>query len=268
MNVPDDKSPKLPLSAGPESDIADLLATWPYREDDDVRRIRGWDGREKLQVRLPLGIEQYEIHGRPDGARPEGYESYLEYYKQVAERNGPDWTLGRQDFERLYVEGLLYYQRYLLFFRIGEYDLCIRDTTRNLELADFVTRYAADSEMAQTIEQYRPYIMRMRTMAHAVKLAKEGRLVEAVEVIEAGLEEIENVQAVDTPVFRLEKARSLIALRDLKNQLKRHEPVRRIDMLKEELKRAVSSEDYERAAALRDEIKRLSKSSDSEDFGS
>ena len=250
---------------GPENDISDLLAAWPYDENNEVRRIKGWDGREKLQVRLPLGLEQYELDGRPDGLRPEGYESYLDYYEEIARRSSPGWSLSKEDFKKLHEEGLLYYQRYLLFFRIGEYDLCVRDTTRNLRLLDFVKRYAPDSETAEILEQYRPYILRMRTMAQAIKLAKEGRLIEAVEVVDCGLEEIEGLDPVDTPVWRLEKTRSLISLRDLKNQLCRHDPVKEIERLKEELKKAVSKEDYEKAAALRDEIKRLRSSSRKEE---
>ena len=48
--------------------------------EDDARIIHGENGREVLQVRTPLGIEQYETEGRPDGARPHGMESSLEHH--------------------------------------------------------------------------------------------------------------------------------------------------------------------------------------------
>jgi hypothetical protein len=86
-----------------------------------------------------------------------------------------------EEFERLHEEGLLYYFRYLLFFRIGEYELCARDTERNLRLADFVLARGQGTEMTTAIEQYRPYIMRMQAVSVAVRLAKDGRLHEALE---------------------------------------------------------------------------------------
>jgi hypothetical protein len=242
-----------------KNDISSLLAAWPYDEDASVRRITGTDGREKLQVRLPLGIEQYEVHGRPDGVRPEGCESYLEHYERVAEREGGAWRLTAEDFSRLHEEGMLYYFRYLLFFRIGEYDLCARDTARNLRLADFVSRHADGSDMAQTLEQYRPYIIRMHAVAEAVKTAKKGELARALTMITDAIREIEALGFVETQVFRLEKARSLVALRDLKSQLTRQDRASTplVQRLREDLAEAVSHEDYERAAVIRDKLKRL-----------
>jgi len=48
-----------------------------------TRRLRAHrelsDGREVMQVRLPLGIEQYELDGRPDGKRPHHTASLLDH---------------------------------------------------------------------------------------------------------------------------------------------------------------------------------------------
>ena len=63
------------------ADLRKILKSWPYDPEQDARIIRGDDGRDLLQVRTPLGIEQYEMDGRPDGARPHGMESALEYYQ-------------------------------------------------------------------------------------------------------------------------------------------------------------------------------------------
>ena len=48
-------------------DLSSLLRGWKYDEDNNVRRFRTKAGREVLQVRLPLGVEQYELNGRPAG---------------------------------------------------------------------------------------------------------------------------------------------------------------------------------------------------------
>ena len=42
-------------------DVRRLLENWPYDPDKNIRVLRGRDGRELLQVRLPLGLEQYEL---------------------------------------------------------------------------------------------------------------------------------------------------------------------------------------------------------------
>ena len=60
-------------------DLRSLLDAWPHDPDENVRIIRGHDGREIMQVRLPLGMEQYELDGRPDGRRPHGMVSALDY---------------------------------------------------------------------------------------------------------------------------------------------------------------------------------------------
>ena len=56
-----------------------LLDGWEFEPDQlQVRFITGDDGREKIQMRIDLGVIQMEIDGRPDGERPEGFESLLD----------------------------------------------------------------------------------------------------------------------------------------------------------------------------------------------
>ena len=47
-----------------------------------MRVVPGDDGREKIQLRIDMGLLQMEIDGRPDGTRPEGAASWLDYYFQ------------------------------------------------------------------------------------------------------------------------------------------------------------------------------------------
>src|SRR5690349_22251545 len=73
--------------AGANKDIAPVLKGWDYETGSiNVRKIVGIDGREKLQMRLDLGLLQMEVHGRPDGVRPHGKESYLEYFEDKLDR--------------------------------------------------------------------------------------------------------------------------------------------------------------------------------------
>src|SRR5262249_54068777 len=63
-------------------DIGPLLKGWDYEPGTiNVRKINGADGAPKLQMRLDLGLLQMELTGRPDGAKPHGYDSLLDYFE-------------------------------------------------------------------------------------------------------------------------------------------------------------------------------------------
>ena len=69
-------------------DLNTILKDWPYESGTvKVRKITGLDGREKLQLRVDLGLLQMEITGRPDGRRPHNCESLLEYHRKRATRS-------------------------------------------------------------------------------------------------------------------------------------------------------------------------------------
>src|SRR6516165_375595 len=93
-------------------DLRKLLLDWPHDPENDARIVRVEGGREVLQVRTPLGIEQLELDGRPDGARPHGMESALEFQAQrleVARAAGSeaDFELTPAQCEELFNEGTL-----------------------------------------------------------------------------------------------------------------------------------------------------------------
>jgi len=49
-------------------DLNTLLKDWPHESGAiKVRKVPGLDGREKLQLRIDLGLLQMELEGRPDG---------------------------------------------------------------------------------------------------------------------------------------------------------------------------------------------------------
>src|SRR6266852_6158024 len=52
-------------------DLNTILKDWPHENRAiKVRKILGLDGRQKLQLRIDLGVLQMELTGRPDGLRP------------------------------------------------------------------------------------------------------------------------------------------------------------------------------------------------------
>src|SRR6185295_9770796 len=111
-------------SASPRvsKDISQSLQGWQYDPDRvSVRIVRGEDGRDKIQMRLDLGLLQMEFDGRPDGQRVEGCESWLEYYRRKQEAHdaeNPDaapFRLESEDCQKLLREGVQYYHRYISF---------------------------------------------------------------------------------------------------------------------------------------------------------
>ena len=245
------------------ADITDLLKNWKYDPTSNVRKIVARDGKEKLQVRLPLGIEQYEVEGRPDGERPFSHESYLDYFdallKKHVERHESDegFSLDSSDCANLADEGLLYYYRYVLFFQMQDYVNTMRDTARNMRMFDFVKKHAAADADREVLEQYRPYIIRMNTMAKSLWSVKLQEYNEALRYVAEGVGAIEALEDIDNPVFAYEKNRSHKILVDLQNDIRKHKPLSTLEKLQRQLQRAVKNENYERAAELRDRIKAM-----------
>lgn len=68
--------------SNPSWDLSDLLNQWPYEPGKlNVRVIPGTDGEPRIQMRLDLGVLQMHMEGRPDGQRPRGFESLLDYHE-------------------------------------------------------------------------------------------------------------------------------------------------------------------------------------------
>ena len=240
-----------------EFDLSKILERWRYGDGEHVRRVTNHLGEEVLQVRLPLGIEQCELHGRPDGVRPKGKESWFHHYSTRIAKQPWDLELTEEDFQNLKEECLLYYYRYLLFFQIGDYDHCSRDTTRNIEVLDFTNKYFPP-ELCASLEQYRPYILRMHFMADALgTIDSGGELPEALAILAEGSSSIKELpDMAKNKIFLLEQKNSLRAIKELRQQLLRMLPPDPLSELREKLAEAIANEDYEEAARLRDSLQK------------
>ena len=238
-----------------ETDISKILKAWKYGDGDHVRRVTTAGGDEVLQVRLPLGIEQYEFNGRPDGLRPHGEESWFHHYLNQAGKKPWNLELDEDDFQNLKEECLLYYYRYLLFFQLGEYDHCSRDTLRNIKVLDFASAHFP-SELCTSLEQYRPYILRMHCMSEALgTIESGGDISEALQVLSEGIATIENLPEMGrNKIFHLERQNSLRAAEELRQQLLKMLPPDPLSDIRKKLAEAIEDEDYEEAARLRDSL--------------
>src|SRR5258707_8692822 len=199
-------------------DLRKILKSWPYDPENDARIIPGENGREALQVRTPLGIEQYELEGRPDGARPHGLESALEYQlrrleeAKIASRE-TEFDLGPSECAELFSEGTLYYLRYVRLFQLRDWTRTIRDTARNLRVFDFVNRYSRRQEDQQFLERWRPYILRINACAAAMQELDKGSHDKALRLVNEVTARIESLDHLEDETFDFERERSLQALR-------------------------------------------------------
>jgi hypothetical protein len=133
----------------------------------------------------------------------------------------------------------------------------VRDTSRNLQLFDFVRRYAAREEDRQYLEKWRPYLLRMNSAASGLHWLEQGDAPKALKIVQSGREQIAALEEMDDDTFRFERKRSLAALRELEKQVQQKQPISAVELLQRQLRRAIERQEFERAAELRDRIREL-----------
>lgn len=242
-------------------DITPALKGWDYESGTiNVRKVAGLDGLPKLQMRLDLGLLQMELTGRPDGARPHGCDSLLEYFESLLaeHRKRNDTELGfhltAEQCQALRDEAAMYYHRYLSLFVLGEFPGVVRDTARNLRVLDLCGRYAVDEQDQLVLEQYRPYILMMNARAEASILFKEKQYARALKSIDAGLKQIRAFFARFGQGEVFAQSNEVKVLRKFAREIRRKLPVDPVRRLEGKLTRAIRDERYEDAARFRDEI--------------
>jgi hypothetical protein len=262
-------------------DIDPILRDWPYLPDDiTVRVINGDDGQRKIQLRLDLGILQMEFDGRPDGRRIHDSESWLAYHQRrqrdhdAANPDGAPYRLEPEDCAELLREGVQYYHRYVCFWHLGFYELCARDTERNLRLFAFVREHARHDRDKLRFDQWRPYVTMMHARAVATPLVELEQWDAAAGVLDAGIRGIEQFLEEYNQADQASKVGELTFLRRWKAEITEKikgqsanaaesstvmapTPVDRAAELRAQIELAVTEERYEDAAMLRDELRQL-----------
>ncbi len=245
-------------------DLRRILAGWEYEPGQiTVRKISGDDGTVKIQMRLDLGVLQMESKGRPDGRRPFGEESLLEYHEKrlssYQEKNGTDlgYELTADDCQALREETVQYYHRYLAEFVLEDFQSVERDTARNLRVIDLVARYGPDDPERVSLEQYRPYLIMMNTRAQVHLALRQGRFKTALARVEAGLSRIQEIYTDAGAEEALDESTEAGILMSLQREIRARMPADPIEKLEAELIRAVDEERYEDAAVLRERIEAM-----------
>ena len=240
-------------------DLNDLLRDWPHEPGMiKVRKILGTDGKEKLQLRIDLGVIQMETSGRPDGQEPHNCESLLEWHQRRAERaqkKSATFTLTADEIGELQQEGIQYYHRYISLFQLSDYVAVIRDTQRNLDMFDFVTKHAPNEELAWSVEQFTPYVRMMNTRAKASIALEREDFGEAVKLIEKGIGKIQAFYSESGNSEAESQSPELAFLTEWLEEVRSKQPLTKLEKMQREMDRAIAAEAYERAAELRDQIR-------------
>jgi hypothetical protein len=257
-----EKHPEKPDPRNMPKDIGPILKGWDYEPGTiSVRKVNGADGSPKLQMRLDLGLLQREMDGRPDGMRPHGCESWLEYFEEQLQdhrkRNGTElgFHLTSDQCQSLRDEAVMYYHRYLSLFVLEEFSGVVRDTARNLRVLDMCEKYAVDEQDRLILEQYRPYIMMMNTRAKASLQYKEARYGEALKTVDEGLRAIKSFFARFGHLEAFNRSNEVKVLKRFAKDIRKKLPADPLAKLQVKLDRAIKQERYEDAAKLRDLIR-------------
>lgn len=243
------------------ADLTKMLHGWPFEPGKlNVRLIKGEDGEPKVQLRLDLGILQMNVTGRPDGQRPEGHESLLEYHEarldeyEAEHGSASGYVLDEEACAALRDEAVQYYHRYVCMMALEDYDGVIRDTTRNLRLLDFLGQYAETEGDRHSLERFRPYITMMRARALASQALKDNETKAAVLAIDEGLGALRQHFDALGRADLFDDSHEVQVLRGMRQALTPKLPVSQQAELRARLEQAVKQENFELAAILRDEL--------------
>jgi len=241
-------------------DISTMMGDWPFDPTAVTARLvnRESDGAPEVQLRLDLGVLQMRLDGRPDGARPHDQDTALHHYRRkmvTDRRSGP--KLDGDACAELQQECVQFYYRYLGLMVLKDYERVVRDTAHSLEIFDLVEKYAESEDLIWDFIQFKPYVHMMHARAHAEQLANAGRVDEAVEQIELGMERIrtflDHLEDEEVPEDEdcVELGMLAELIQDLRERRLEDNPVVK---MKQKLQYAIHMENYEEAARLRDHI--------------
>jgi hypothetical protein len=247
-------------------DIDEALQGWPYEPEPGeivARELRARDGRMVIQVRVELGILQLEIDGRPDGVRPHGFMTYLDFLRHKAAARGlapggkaPSWTMGQEHCHETDREFVQFYHRRVAWLALQRYDRALADADHTLALMDFVCRHGGDPEYIANHEKFRGLVLFHRTQAAAALALERRKPEEAIDAVHDGAEKLlrhQRAWEIDHEPDETPNETLVEQLRTLEHEIRKNFAVEKT--LREQLDDAVAHEDYERAARLRDQIR-------------
>ena len=248
----------------PTPDFDSLLQGWSHVPGEvSARRANGSDGRPVLQLRVDLGVLQMEVEGRPDGAKPDGHQTYLDALRAEEADVGETFELDDDHCTEIDREFVQFYHRRVAWLALREFDNVVADADHTLALMDFSSAHAPNDDWIEEHEQYRPFVLFHRTQAAALAELQRTDPEAAVLVIDEGFkqlrealadlaamvgDDLEDDEAYDFSAKLEELRRSILVEYDLEAPLD------------EQLANAIAHEQYELAAEIRDRMARRTRS--------
>jgi len=253
--------------AGLSKDLTPLLADWPAESGGINARKITIEGRGFIQLRVDLGILQMTIDGRPDGLRPQGFDSLLNFLKYDIKQKGDAFKLNRAQQVELTREMLQYYRRRISLMALAKkahasndleeadrlYERAIRDADHNLDILDLLA--ASDLHITNDHEQYRPFIIMHRATCRAERALIVQDADQAIDDLKEGIADIERYmpnQGEDSDDPDLSSSAFINELKRFERHIRKLYHRRRT--LREQLEDAVRAERFEQAARLRDAL--------------
>jgi hypothetical protein len=248
-------------------DIDDALNGWAYDPEPGAvaaRQVRARDGRWVVQVRQELGLIQMETEGRPDGVRPHGFSTYLEYLRYRTERRtksgkgqDDDWRMSPEHEREIDREFVQFHHRRIAWLALHRYERMLADAQHTLALLDFVRSHCEDTDFIDTHERFRGLVLFHSTQARTALALEDHRPEEAIDALREGMTTIEGhqVEWQESHDETLETPNGAFVdqLRQIEDEVRTRFDVGKT--LREQLAEAIAREDYEEAAALRDRMR-------------
>jgi hypothetical protein len=235
-------------------DIDYILRNWEFTPGGpQARLIQVKDGRQVVQLRVDLGVLQFETTDRPDGSRPHGFATYFEYVQDLANRarkKEKSFVLTEEHCQETDREFLQFYQRRMCWLALQQYGWAIRDANHTLEFMDLVKLHAPNDDYLHAHEQYRGFVLFQRTQAAAAMQVEKNDPAQAVDEIRAGLDKIRAFFASYEREDEMDQDGMVQHLRRIEATLRERHDIKAT--MEEQLEQAIAAEDYERAARLRD----------------
>ena len=183
--------------------------------------------------------------------------------RSFVKNDGEDnnFSINPDECAKLQQEAIQYHHRSICNFELEDFEAVERDTEHILELLDFVQDFAAQDDIGQSFQQFRPQTIMMQVRAVGTELLADGNYKGAIAEIIAAIEEL---NLFYTEMGREELLDSSMEVHSLGEWLKDVEkeaadklPMTKREKLEHKLDTAIDQEDYESAAKLRDQLKKI-----------
>ncbi len=249
-------------------DLTPLLEEFGGEGKLAARMVTAADGQPFIQLRIDLGALQMHLDGRPDGERPFGRPTLLDYLSERTVEAEPDKKRpSARQWEALSHEITQFYHRRIALLTLGDAELsagrseaaadcfrrALRDAQHNLRGMDFVRQHHSDARFVAEHEQYRTFVLANCGLA-AAKLAVTGdNPEEAIEQLKHWQTAIRQAYVEKESGPEADRDPALMELRRYELLLRREHGVEKT--LPERLDEAVAAERFEEAARLRDQLR-------------